>query len=240
MRLKVSLKSENSLFIPFNYNHIISSIIYAKISDLGLAKELHSSKTFKFFTFSQIYIKRRKTIDTGIISTDGRISFQISSPNDNLIKSLVNGYLENLEVNFKGKKLFVEKIELMPNPAIKNKMNFKTLSPIIVRIKKEIDGELKTRELTPADQKFYENLEKNLVRKYNQFYDEEKKVEDININSEMKFIKRKRIAIEKHKAKTYHRAFIMDINIEGDLDLINFGYNCGIGEKNSLGFGMVE
>jgi CRISPR-associated endoribonuclease Cas6 len=119
-------------------------------------------------------------------------------------------------------------------------MAFKTISPIIARTKKEINGELKTRELTPTDQKFYENLEKNLVRKYNQFYDKEKKMDNIKISSDMKFVKRKRIAIEKDKVKTYHRAFMMDINIEGDLDLIKFGYNCGIGEKNSLGFGMIN
>jgi CRISPR-associated endoribonuclease Cas6 len=60
MRLKIYLKSEKSLLIPFNYNHILSSIIYGKIADLELAKELHSSKTFKFFTFSQLNIKNRK------------------------------------------------------------------------------------------------------------------------------------------------------------------------------------
>ncbi|MDR2624594.1 MAG: CRISPR-associated endoribonuclease Cas6 [Methanobrevibacter sp.] len=240
MRLKIHLKRNGELFVPFNYNYIISSIIYNKLSDLKLATKLHSSKTFKFFTFSQINIPRRKILKNGIISKDGSINFQISSPNDHLIKSLVEGHLNDLAVSFKGKRLFVEKIELLKDPEFKSSMTFKTISPIITRTKKEIYGELKTRELTPADQQFYENLEKNLVRKYNQFYDEEKEVNDIKIGSEMKFVKRKRIAIEKDKVKTYHRAFMMDINLEGDLNLIKFGYNCGIGEKNSLGFGMIK
>lgn len=31
-----------------------------------------------------------------------------------------------------------------------------------------------------------------------------------------------------------------DLILEGDLDLIEFAYDVGIGEKNSMGFGMVK
>lgn len=33
---------------------------------------------------------------------------------------------------------------------------------------------------------------------------------------------------------------MMDLILEGDLDLIKFAYDVGIGEKNSMGFGMVK
>ncbi|KZX12045.1 CRISPR-associated endoribonuclease Cas6 [Methanobrevibacter curvatus] len=240
MRLKISLKSKNSLFIPFNYNHIISSIVYSKIADLDLASKLHSSKTFKFFTFSQLNIKQRKIVKEGIISKNGEFDFQISSPNDHLIKSLVEGYLDDLTVSFKGEKLFVEKVELLANPKFENEANVKTISPIIARIKKEVDGKLKPWDLSPGDQKFYTNLENNLIKKYNDFYSKEIKIGDIKISSDMKFVKRKRITIEKGDMKTFHRAFMMDLNLEGDKELIKFAYDCGLGEKNSMGFGMIR
>jgi CRISPR-associated endoribonuclease Cas6 len=294
MRLKISLKSDKSLFIPFNYNHIISSIIYKKIADLEFASELHSSKTFKFFTFSNLNILQRKIVKNGIISKNGSVNFQISSPNKYLIKNLVEGHLDDLTVNFKGKKLFVEKIKLLPEPEFKNPMNVKTISPIIVRTKKEIDGKLKIWDLTPADQQFYTNLENNLIKKYNQFYNKQAtntnnerynsnnktranneifnsndKIyintktyknnnklnidklsivgNELNINddkvcisSSMGYVKRKRITLEKDNIKTFHRAFMMDLELNGDLNLIKFAYDCGLGEKNSLGFGMVE
>ena len=42
MRLKIDLKSENENFmIPFNYNHILSSIIYNKIADLDAEIQYH-------------------------------------------------------------------------------------------------------------------------------------------------------------------------------------------------------
>ncbi|WP_425331556.1 CRISPR-associated endoribonuclease Cas6 [Methanobrevibacter oralis] len=56
----------------------------------------------------------------------------------------------------------------------------------------------------------------------------------IKIYSEMKNVKRKRISIEKGPQTTYHRAYVMDIILEGDLELIKFAYDCGLGEKNSI------
>ena len=230
------------LFLTFNSinnNHILSAIIYNKIADLNFANELHSSKSFKFFTFFQIYIPKRRIVKDGIIAKDGVISFYISSPNDFLIKSLVDGFLEDLEISFQNQKLTIQKIEALKTPEFSSKNEFKTLAPIIVRTKKEIDGELKIWDLAPSD-KFFKSLENNLIKKYIKFNNLTKTDKKINIYSDMNFVKRKRISINKGNATTHHRAYMMDLILEGDLDLIAFAYDVGIGEKNSMGFGMVK
>lgn len=239
MRLEIILKGKNNFKVPFNYNHILSAIIYNKIADLNFANELHSSKSFKFFTFSQIYIPKRRIVKDGIIAKDGVISFYISSPNDFLIKSLVDGFLEDLEISFQNQKLTIQKIEALKTPEFSSKSEFKTLAPIIVRTKKEIDGELKIWDLAPSD-KFFKSLENNLIKKYIKFNNLTKTDKKINIYSDMNFVKRKRISINKSNATTHHRAYMMDLILEGDLDLIEFAYDVGIGEKNSMGFGMVK
>ncbi|HJJ01865.1 MAG TPA: CRISPR-associated endoribonuclease Cas6 [Methanobrevibacter smithii] len=239
MRLEIILKGKNNFKVPFNYNHILSAIIYNKIADLNFANELHSSKSFKFFTFSQIYIPKRRIVKDGIISKDGVISFYISSPNDFLIKSLVDGFLEDLEISFQNQKLTIQKIEALKTPEFSSKSEFKTLAPIIVRTKKEIDGELKIWDLAPSD-KFFKSLENNLIKKYIKFNNLTKTDKKINIYSDMNFVKRKRISINKGNATTHHRAYMMDLILEGDLNLIEFAYDVGIGEKNSMGFGMVK
>lgn len=239
MRLEIILKGKNNFKVPFNYNHILSAIIYNKISDLNFANELHSSKSFKFFTFSQIYIPKRRIVKDGIIAKDGVISFYISSPNDFLIKSLVDGFLEDLEISFQNQKLTIQKIEALKTPEFSSKSEFKTLAPIIVRTKKEIDGELKIWDLAPSD-KFFKSLKNNLIKKYIKFNNLTKTDKKINIYSDMNFVKRKRISINKGNATTHHRAYMMDLILEGDLDLIEFAYDVGIGEKNSMGFGMVK
>lgn len=239
MRLEIILKGKNNFKVPFNYNHILSAIIYNKIADLNFANELHSSKSFKFFTFSQIYIPKRRIVKDGIIAKDGVISFYISSPNDFLIKSLVDGFLEDLEISFQNQKLTIQKIEALKTPEFSSKSEFKTLAPIIVRTKKEIDGKLKIWDLAPSD-KFFKSLENNLIKKYIKFNNLTKTDKKINIYSDMNFVKRKRISINKDNATTHHRAYMMDLILEGDLDLIEFAYDVGIGEKNSMGFGMVK
>ncbi len=239
MRLEIILKGKNNFKVPFNYNHILSAIIYNKIADLNFANELHSSKSFKFFTFSQIYIPKRRIVKDGIIAKDGVISFYISSPNDFLIKSLVDGFLEDLEISFQNQKLTIQKIEALKTPEFSSKSEFKTLAPIIVRTKKEIDGELKIWDLAPSD-KFFKSLENNLIKKYIKFNNLTKTDKKINIYSDMNFVKRKRISINKGNATTHHRAYMMDLILEGDLNLIEFAYDVGIGEKNSMGFGMIK
>lgn len=239
MRLEIILKGKNNFKVPFNYNHILSAIIYNKIADLNFANELHSSKSFKFFTFSQIYIPKRRIVKDGIIAKDGVINFYISSPNDFLIKSLVDGFLEDLEISFQNQKLTIQKIEALKTPEFSSKSEFKTLAPIIVRTKKEIDGELKIWDLAPSD-KFFKSLENNLIKKYIKFNNLTKTDKKINIYSDMNFVKRKRISINKGNATTHHRAYMMDLILEGDLDLIEFAYDVGIGEKNSMGFGMIK
>jgi len=239
MRLKISLTSTNSNYlIPYNYNHILSAIIYRKISDLDLAAKLHFSKDFKFFTFSQIYAPNWKRTNRGIISRDGKLEFYISSPNDELIKSLVEGHLENSEVDFKGDKLLVEQIELLKKPDFNKNgktLKMKTMSPVMTRIKREVDGKLKVWDLGPGDERFYEGIQKNLINKYVAFYGDYDGDRWVKIRPDMNSAKRRRIDIKGN----YHRCFMMNFEMEADVRLVEFAYDCGLGEKNSMGFGMV-
>ncbi|ADC46643.1 CRISPR-associated protein Cas6 [Methanobrevibacter ruminantium M1] len=240
MRLKIILKSKkNRLKIPFNYNHIVSAIIYNKIADIKYAEELHSSNSYKFFTFSQLNIHKFKRIHSGFLSQNGKIDFLISSPDDYLIKSLVEGFLNDLTINFIGEDLLIEKVELLPVPDFEEEINVKTLSPIISRTKKEVDGELKIWDLAPGDH-FFKNLENTLIYKYLEFNGLESNDKNIKIFSEMRNVKRKRIIIEKGDKQTYHRAYMMDLILKGDKELLRFAYDAGLGEKSGLGFGMVK
>lgn len=237
MRLKISLASKNSDYlIPYNYNHVLSAIIYRKIADLDLAAKLHFSKDFKFFTFSQIYVPQFKLTKRGVLSRDGKLEFYVSSPNDDLIKSLVEGHLENSEVNFKGDKLLVEQIELLKQPLFKENMKMKTMSPVMARIKREVDGKLKIWDLGPGDERFYESVQKNLINKYIKFYGDFNGDRWVKIRPNMESAKRRRIDIKGN----FHRGFMMNFEIEADSRLLEFAYDCGLGEKNSMGFGMVE
>lgn len=240
IRLHILFKSgERPLKIPYNYNYAINSMVYNKIPDKDLAAKLHQSDNYKFFTFSELQIMKRKTFKDHIVSENGEMGLYISSPNTEFIKNLVEGFLTNPQVNFLKKVMWVEKITLLKKPRIKKRMKFKTLSPIIARTLKEENGDLKQWDLNPADLKFYENLQKNLINKYVTFHGEYKGDEYVKITPKPESIKRKRIRVPKEGAETYHRAYHMRFEIEADPKLIEFAYDCGLGEKNSMGFGML-
>jgi len=213
-------------------------MIYNRIADKDLAMKLHKKNNYKFFTFSELQIPKRKPLKKYLIAENGEMGLYISSPNTEFIKSLVEGFLTNPQVNFLKKKAWIEKITLLKKPKIKKRMKFKTLSPIITRTLKEKNGKLKQWDINPADLKFYENLQKNLINKYVAFYGEYEGDEYVKITPEQESIKRKRIKIPKEGAETYHRAYHMRFEIEADPLLIEFAYDCGVGEKNSMGFGM--
>jgi CRISPR-associated endoribonuclease Cas6 len=237
MRLKISLASGNGEYkIPFNYNYQLSSLIYRKIADLDLASDLHISSDFKFFTFSQIYVPRRRITKNGIISRDGKLEFYISSPNDYLIKSMVESYLEDPQVTFRGDRLLVEQVELLKKPEFKKSARMKTMSPVMARTKRDD----KIWDLNPGDRQFYTALQGNLLRKYRSFYGDYNGDEYVQIVPDMGSVKRKRITIKKDGVETYHRAYQMYFNVEADSKLLEFMYDSGLGEKNSMGFGMVE
>lgn len=238
MRIKITLKSSENLKIPYNYNYALSSLIYNTIADLDLAKELHSSDSFKFFTFSQIHVKQPKFNKNEIIAKNGIFSFYLSSPCDKLINSLTRGFLEK-ELVFLNKRLNTLNVELIKTPIFNDKERFNTISPIIIRSKREVDGKLRIWDLPPSDE-FFKKIENNLVKKYCIFNKIKQTPKEIKACSEMTNVKRKRITINKGSTTTYHRAYLMDLILKGDSELINFAYDVGLGEKNSMGFGMIN
>ncbi|KYC50492.1 MAG: CRISPR-associated endoribonuclease Cas6 [Candidatus Methanofastidiosum methylothiophilum] len=235
MRIRVDLQGQPGLFIQFNYNHILSSIIYNKIYDLDYAAEMHMKHGFKFFTFSQFIIPKRKQIKEGFKSIDGHLHFFISSPDETLINNLIRGLNRHPDLTFQGQHLKIHKVSLVPKPYIKDKMYFKTLSPIIVRTKK--NG--KIWDLAPSDKLFHEGIKRNLLKKYKEFTGNKDVDGNINIDFDVDRTIRKRIKIPKPNGTTFNRAYMTSFMMEADHALLRFAYDCGVGEKNSMGFGMV-
>jgi len=136
-------------------------------------------------------------------------------------------------VRIGGTELHVDTVEVLSQPQFNGAAVFSTLSPIIVRTAEEENGHLRVIDLYPTNPKFYENLQSNLIKKYEKLYNEER----TNISfSKPSFTKPVRIKIR----NTFHRASHMAFEAFGDTELLRLGYEAGFGGKNSMGFGMVQ
>jgi len=234
MRAKLEFRTEKNTIIPFNHQYLLASAIYNVLNkaDEKYAKKLHEYTKYKFFTFSLLNIPKRRIIkERGIVSLDGRIFLHVSSPNDEFLQNFVSGILDYGIMNVNG-------IELIPNNLVIEKIpesfdTLKTVSPIYLKTIIEKDGTKKIYDLLPNNSKFYENFKNNLKKKYEAFYN---KGCDLDFNFEVLKYNSKRMKVK----NTFCRCSEMVFKVDGDYDLIKFGYECGFGEKNSMGFGMVR
>lgn len=242
MRFKIEFESENgeSFLMPYNYNHIIASVIYESIGRFDPDSELHESKSFKYFTFSQILFSKFKTMPKGIIVKDGKFSLQISSPDNELLKKIMMGFLKEPLIEIMNFNVKISNMTMVSEPKFSEMMEFKTLSPIIANSRRIIDGQNKEWDLSPSEPEFYPFIERNLVKKYNEYYGTDYDEDLIKVSSYLRNVKRKRISMKTKESKQHHIGYLMDVVLEGDPNLIKFAYDCGLSNKNSMGFGMLE
>ncbi|MCL2142188.1 MAG: CRISPR-associated endoribonuclease Cas6 [Methanimicrococcus sp.] len=233
MRALLKLKIDKDVVIPFNYQYHLSSMIYhfLNISDSKYAQMLHAYQKYKFFTFSWLDIPSRQITKEGIKSQDGIVFLQLSSPNDDFLSVFLEGLFQEPFLKIGTFDAYPAEIHIIEPP--KSFDILKTISPICLRTQEEADGKLKVRDLLPNQSKFYENLKLNLKKKYEMFYNKDC---SMNFDLEILSTEPKRIQIK----NTFVRCSNLVFSIKGDDEFIRFGYECGFGEKNSMGFGMVE
>ena len=227
--------AEKPQILPLNYSYHMASMIYRSIQrgDSTLSLYLHQPRKIKFFTFSKLMAEKRK-IERDKLEIEGTTFFKFSSPRKDIVAALVNGLLEKPEVEIANADFIISSIEVLKEKEIKEKETFVTLSPISVTTVKGNNGYRKTIDLYPDEPKFYENLKKNLIKKYMLLYGKEPENKEMDI----KVIKAKpkRIKIK----NTYHRCTEMVFEARGSKELLSVGYQAGFGERNSMGFGMVK
>ncbi|WP_048204295.1 CRISPR-associated endoribonuclease Cas6 [Methanocaldococcus villosus] len=219
--------TEKNTIIPFNHQYPLALAICNILKSID---KLQKYDKYEFFTFSLLQIPKREITKLGIKTLDGRIFLHIASPNNEFLKTFIKGILEC--ESFK-----VDNIELVPITLtfedIPKQFNIlKTISPIYLRTTIEENGKKKIYDLLPNHSKFYENLKKNLKMKYEAFYN---KKCNFDFDFEILKFKTKRMLVK----NTYCRCTEMVFRVWGDYEIIKFGYECGFGEWNSMGFGMV-
>ncbi len=233
MRVKISFGGGG--FVPFNYNLYLAGVLYRAFRKANeeLASSLHSSRTIKLFTFSDL--KGGKSTKQGLVFNRGGYFF-VSSPRDDVLRAAVEGLLEEGTLKIGSASFHLESMEVLKPPEFNGTpVKLRTLSPI--KVSTMIDTSLgrKSWDLNPTEEKFYTNIRRNLLKKYELFYGRPPSNFDLDF-SPPSFIKQRRIKIR----NTFHRCYMMDFAVSGSKELLEMGYESGFGEKNSMGFGMVE
>lgn len=236
MKLKITLKP-NSNYLIYDYKYYVSSWLYNTLakSNPEYANELHNDISIKFFTFSNLFFKRADFFEDHIEIKDSLVNLYITSYNDIFTKSLISGLLDSKLVL--GTTIFtpikIRKIPVETYHGTKNEFMYKSLAPISVSVANYNGVPIYCPK--PSEELFYKCLIKNLEKKYEKIHGK-KYLGDLVIKPDGNKLYSKLYSVKTGKIK----GFEMGFKIKCSEPMRKIILTAGLGEKNSLGFGMVD
>lgn len=264
MRLKLKLKFIGPKIISANYNYALSSAVYKllKFGSPEFAEFLHAKgynlngKSYKLFVFALRFKNVRIFNDVFHIG-GASVELLIGSPfDDEFIKNFIIGTLKNqtieLVANNTRTTFSIEQVEMEPIPKFESRTRFLLLSPLVLSSPKVLNGKMRQYFYRYTDNKneLEEKFNRNLINKYTIVYQKEYSGNGVNFEWDYNYIAQR---IQKNKKISKKITITKDLlnpisiigmyapfYLEGDSELIKLGYQTGFGEKNSMGFGMVE
>jgi CRISPR-associated endoribonuclease Cas6 len=249
MRIRFKLTPPTPVRITWNHHYALSSALYATIgyASPGFSTFLHDrgfiadGKQFRLFTFSSLQGRVIERNEHGITMVPP-LELLCSSPVPEFVRAVAEGALKIGSLRIEETTLPVGRVETLPDPQFVSPMFFKPLSPITASTGHvDADGHMRANYLSPDDSSYFDHLALNLLRKYEAFTG--KPPEDKNVKFKVaenllpkKGMQSKLIDIKGIKV----RGWLVPVEGEGNPELLRLAYEAGLGEKNSVGFGMVE
>lgn len=205
----------------------------------------HDKQGYKFFTFSNIF-------PINDIQKNDIRNLIVASPNDTLISYIKEqlDYIRNIRI---GQMKFridrTDKLNIVP----KCPFTLITATPIVAKIHKYRYEQIGAQDLVNGYdaiywrsnhpvQLFIEQLEDNLVKKYNQYHGLENKKEDKEtLFYRFRFLRQVCRRLTFSKRPTIPQiGTLWEFDIFENTKLIQFGIDTGFGQMNSLGFGFMN
>jgi CRISPR-associated endoribonuclease Cas6 len=258
MRVHLDLVSlEDRPAIPVNYNHLLSRALLKILSKAEPAYQAHLrtlglkgqfNKRFRLFTFSSLqFYGPRWNLEDGVFVFEeplrAKLILSFAHPQEFIKTELAPLFADAvLTINSRAGELHlkVDSHEVKPFPQLQAG-TFKALAPITIsrKVKDEV------RYLSPRSYECGLALADNLIEKYELLTGERLTQEMVTIKVDPEYLAR-----APHPMKVFNldegtpdaarvRAFLAPVRLSGDPRLIRLAFACGLGERNSQGFGLL-
>ena len=244
MRLKISFSIKPYTKLPLNYNHFLTSAVYRYLfkADKEYSSKLHNLNSYKFFTFSWLETKKKIEGEYFKVLSD-KVSWYISSPSKDFINTVASGIIKTGTLEIGNLSLELSTIEVLGDVNFNSNVKFICISPLVVTTKKYHKGRLMKYYYKPDDDQneISEKIKNNLIKKYTSFYGTQPDG-TIQIKFDNNYKGNAKVLIHYIKGNLDIKipAIMCPFEVNGSENLIKFGYECGFGELNSSGFGMVK
>ena len=249
MRIQILADVGDGLTIPINYNHWLSAAIYHYLarSDGEYADFLHNDgyivekKHFKLFTFSQLMARQRR-VQAQTIHFGSTLVWYVSSPMERFLSHFADTLLTEGRLFIGPHRLQIQDVRIPRVPQFTSEMRFRCISPIVMSTSREQNGKLRCHYCTPDDAELSKLIRRNLLRKHEAIYGNQPLHDDrLSFRFDAGYLHRKRGRVTRlvdYKGIKI-RGTLCPFSVIGSPALIRVGYECGFGDKNSAGFGMV-
>ncbi len=253
MRFKLILEPEKTgreAKIPLSYMYELSSAVYRILSksNAEFSEWLHENgfplgaKKFKLFTFSRLHVPEFRIEGAYMRILSNTVEWQISFLPERSTQEFIKGVFQDqtfeLGVREANMRFHVREISVLPSPQFTDTMEFYTLSPLCISLKREDGG---VDYLSPDQPRTASLIRNNLLNKYAAFMGKEYPADFPFVFDVLSKPKSALITIKSGTAEqTRVRGFMCRFRITAPIELMKIMYEAGIGEKGSMGFGMVQ
>lgn len=255
MRFKLMLQLQPEVMgreMPINYQYPLQAAIYRTLaqSDLEFATWLHENgyqqdgKRFKLFTFSNLIVpqygidkeRERLIVKSDVVTL--YISFLPEKSTQQFIQGLFQQQTIQLADYISGVHFLVREIQVMPPLDYQPDMAFKTLSPVCISQRNE-RGQMDY--LSPTDPRYELGILTGLLARYDAIHGQPFSGTPY---CHLQLLNDPKSALVRIKAGTPNetrvRGYRYQFKIDLPEELMQIAYESGLGEKGSMGFGMIE
>lgn len=255
MRLVVTCDLRRAVAVPINHQELLTGVVYRFLAsgDGDYARFLHDEgyvldggqKRFKMFCFSGLRApaQRRRQAGETLWLGPGLVDWYIGSPVDLFLRNFATGLLAQGVLQVGTQTLPIAQVQAMPMPDFSSgEMRFTCWSPMVASVGQEGGG---TRYLRPCEgAEFSTAVANNLRSKLRVLRGSDLPAEEGRF--ELEFAQ-DYLADPRHRGGTKLIRY-KEINIvgaqapfraKGSPAMLQAMYDCGAGEKNATGFGMV-
>ena len=248
MRIQILADVGKGITLPINYNHLLVGAIYRFLAESNpeYADFLHdegyqtAEKRFKLFTFSQLMAERRR-ITGEQIHFRSTLTWFVSSPVQQFLSHFADTLLTGGRLSIGPHQLKIKDVTIPRVPRFQSEMQFRCLSPIVMSAVRQRNGQRRTHYCLPDDPELSELIRQNLLRKHEAIHARTPQDDTLAFHFDEAYISRKQGRVTRlvDFKGIKIRGIMCPFNVSGSRALIQVGYECGFGDKNSAGFGMV-
>ena len=225
--------SAPNLTIPFNYNHEVQSLLYSLLGELKdkYHNDGFGERKYKLFTFSSLRGKKRIK-DRRLCFAD-KIYLDVRSVHDDFCDALFAAMEKRPTLTFFNQELTCVDVNYLSPKITMDNIAITMLSPLEIHT---TDNEKHTTYYSVNDDEFTRLFNDNFAGKYEAYMGEAPQ-EPIKISAIS--IRPKDKVVTRYKGN-YITAWRGIYELKAKPEYLNFLYYCGLGSRNSAGFGMFE